>query len=102
MPPPPSPLPWWGEGIGSMDAAQAPRSHEHEGVGGDHEAAEEDGKARVHRGGERTGEEPTQREEVPAERVEAHHAPAEMIRHVLLQIGADLHQVEGVAEAHDD
>src|SRR5215510_2511960 len=54
----------------SMDAAQAPRGHEHEGVGGDHEAAEEHGESRVHRGGEGPSEEPTQRKEIPAERVE--------------------------------
>src|SRR5215468_3378663 len=79
-----------GRGDWSMDGAQAPRGHEHEGVGGDHEAAEEHGESRVHRGGEGAREEATEREEIPAERVEAHHTAAEMIRHVLLQVGANL------------
>src|SRR6266436_7487846 len=93
-----------GEGDRLGEGAEALRGHEDERVGGDHEAAEEYREARVHRRGQRAREEAAERQQVPAQRVQAHDAPAQVIRHVLLEIGADLHQVERIAEAdeHED
>src|SRR5262245_11367169 len=77
---------------GLRDRPEAARGEQEQRVERDHRAAHQHCEARVHESGQGPREEPSERDQVPAQRVDAHHPAAQPVGHVVLEIGADLHE----------